>query len=64
MPVPDIDLLFIISPPGVLAAYGSMNSDGPPTDIFEAAQRGMHAFITKQVDRSVEFDINQRVRQL
>ncbi|MEW5306548.1 MAG: hypothetical protein WDW36_009004 [Sanguina aurantia] len=39
-----------------------MYSVGPPTDIFEAAQRGMHSFITKQVDRSVEFDINQRDR--
>ncbi len=33
---------------------------GPPKNIFEAAERGNVAFITRLVERSLEFDINQR----
>ena len=37
-------------------------AEGPPRDIFEAAERGNVGFITRAVERTVEFDINMRGR--
>lgn len=44
-----------------VAHAGPAGAPGPPKNIFEAAERGMVGFIVKAVERTLEFNINQRV---
>eukprot|EP00798_Chlamydomonas_sp_ICE-L_P001320 gene1320-32673_t len=63
VPPPRFSLIGTDDNPSMLRSSSLKGETGPPKTIWEAAERGIVSYITRSIERVVQYDVNQRQPQ-